>query len=95
MDRTLSNQFLIIINIFEYVGGFVLGKILGNTFPHPHKIFNQQKPKENLKEKKNMPQYLGSNYKCLVGVVPKKVKRKLLPPTCLESFHKHLLRDYF
>ena len=52
MDRTLSNQFLIIINFFEYVGGFVLGKMLGKTFPHPHKIFNQQKPKENLKEKK-------------------------------------------
>ena len=95
MDRTLSNQFLIIINFFEYVGGFVLDNILGNTFPHPHKIFNQQKPKENLKEKKNMPRYLGSNYKCLVGVVPKKVKRKLLPLTCLKSFHKHLLRDYF
>ena len=40
-----------IINFFEYVGGFVLGKILGNTFPNPHKIFNQHKPKENLKEK--------------------------------------------
>ena len=52
MDRTLSNQFLIIINFFEYVGGFVLGKILGNTFPNPRKIFNQQKPKENPKEKK-------------------------------------------
>ena len=52
MDRTLSNQFLIIINFFEYVGGFVLGKILGNTFPNPRKIFNQQKPKENLKKKK-------------------------------------------
>ena len=52
MDRTLSNQFLIIIDFFEYVGGFVLGKILGNTFPHPHKIFNQQKPNGNLKEKK-------------------------------------------
>ena len=51
MDRTLSNQFLTIINFFEYVGGFVLGKILGNTFPNPHKIFNQHKPKENLKEK--------------------------------------------
>ena len=72
MDRTLSNQFLININFFEYVGGFVLGKILG-------------KAKENLKEK-NMPRYLGSNYTCLVGVVPKKVKRKLLPLTCLESF---------
>ena len=85
MDRTLSNQFLIIINFFEYVGGFVLGKILGNTFPNPRKIFNQQKPKENLKEK-NVPRYLGSNYTCLVGVVPKKVKRKLLPLTCLKSF---------
>ena len=53
VDRNLSNQFLIIINFFEYVGGFVLGKILGNTFPHSYKIFNQQKPKENLKEKKN------------------------------------------
>ena len=53
MDRTLSNQFLININFFEYVGGFVLGKILGNTFPNPHKIFNQQKSKENLKEKKH------------------------------------------
>ena len=94
MDRTLSNWFLIIINFFEYEGGFVLGKILGNTFPHSHKIFNQQKPKENLKEKK-MPRYLGSNYKCLVGVVPKKVLKKLLPLTCLMSFHKHLLRDYF
>ena len=52
MDRTLSNQFLIIINFFEDVGGFVLGKILGNTFPNPRKIFNKQKPKENLKEKK-------------------------------------------
>ena len=52
MDRTLSNQFLININFFEYVGGFVLGKILGNTFLNPHKIFKQQKPKENLKEKK-------------------------------------------
>ena len=52
MDRTLSNQFLIIINFFEDVGGFVLGKILGHTFPNPRKIFNQQKPKENLKEKK-------------------------------------------
>ena len=62
MDRTLSNQFLIIINFFEYVGGFVLGKILGNTFPHPYKVFNQQKPKENLKEKK-MPQYVGLNYR--------------------------------
>ena len=59
MDRTLSNQFLIIINFFEYVGGFVLGKILGNTFPHPHKIFNQQKPKENLKEKKKHPTVFG------------------------------------
>ena len=39
MDRTLSNQFWIIINFFEYVGGFVLGKILRNTFPNPHKIF--------------------------------------------------------
>ena len=85
MDRTLSNQFLIIINFFEYVGGLVLGKILGNTFPNPQKIFNQQKPKENLK-KKNMPRYLGSNYTCLVGVVPKNVKRKLLPLTCLKSF---------
>ena len=35
------------------MGGFVLGKILGNTFPNPHKIFNQQKLKENLKEKKH------------------------------------------
>ena len=52
VHRTLSNQLLIIINFFEYVGGFVLGHILGNTFPHPHKIFDQQKPKENLKEKK-------------------------------------------
>ena len=89
MDRTLSNQFLIIIIFFEYVGGFVLGKILGNTFPHPHKIFNQQKPKENLKEKKNMPRYVGSYHICLVGVVQKKVKkvmRKLLPLTCLKSF---------
>ena len=34
------------------MGGFVLGKILGNTFPNPRKIFNQQKPKENLKGKK-------------------------------------------
>ena len=34
------------------MGGIVLGKILGNTFSHLHKIFNQQKPKENLKEKK-------------------------------------------
>ena len=67
------------------MGGFVLGKILGNTFPNPRKIFNQQKPKENLKEK-NVPRYLGSNYTCLVGVVPKKVKRKLLPLTCLKSF---------
>ena len=86
VDRTLSNQFLIITNFFECVGGFVLGKILGNNFPHPHKIFNQQKPKENLKEKKNMPRYVGSNYTCLVGVVPKKVKRKLLPLTCLKRF---------
>ena len=85
MDRTLSNQFLIIINFFEYVGGFVLGKILGNTFPHPYKIFNQQKPKENLKEKK-MPRYVGLNYTFLVGVVSKKVKRKLLPLTCPKSF---------
>ena len=85
MDRTLSNQFLVIINFFEYVGGFVLGKILGNTFPQPH-IFNQQKPKENLKEKKNMPRYVGTNYTCLVGVAAKKVKRKLLPLTCLKSF---------
>ena len=85
MDRTLSNQFLIIINFFEYVGGFVLGKILGNTFSHPQKIFNQQKPKENLKEKKKMPRYLGSNNKCLVGVVQKKVTRKVLPLTCLKS----------
>ena len=53
VDRNLSNRFLIIINLFEYVGGFVLGKILGNTFPHSYKIFNQQKPKENLKEKKS------------------------------------------
>ena len=42
-----------------------------------------------------MPWYLGSNNKCLVGVVPKKVKRKLLLLIGLKSFHKHLLRDYF
>ena len=59
MDRTLSNQFLIIINFFEYVGGFVLGKILGNTFPNPRKIFNQQKPKENLKGKKKRATVFG------------------------------------
>ena len=58
------------------MGGFVLGKILGNTSPHPHKIFNQQKPNGNLKEKKNMPRY----YNCLVLVVPNKVKRKLFTP---------------
>ena len=85
VDRNLSNQFLIIINFFEYVGGFVLGKILGNTFPHSYKILNQQKPKENLKEKKK-PRYVGLNYTCLVGVVSKKVKRKLLPLTCLKNF---------
>ena len=92
MDRTLSNQFLIIINFFEYVGGFVLGKILGNTFPHPHKIFNQQKPKENLKEKKNMPWYLGSNYTCLVA---KESLEKIVTAYLPEELHKHLLRDYF
>ena len=27
------------------MGGFVLGKILGNTFAHPHKIFNQTETK--------------------------------------------------
>ena len=74
------------------MGEFVLGKILVNTFPHPHKIFNHQKPNENLKEKKNMPRYLETNYKCLVLVVSKKVKRKLFTNY---SFHKHLLRDHF
>ena len=75
------------------MGGFVLGKILGNTFPHPHKIFNQQKPNGNLKEKKNMPRYKETNYNCLVLVVPNKVKRKLftvylpeeLSPTFIEG----------
>ena len=85
MDRPLSNQFLIIINFFEYVGGFVFGKILGNTFPHPYKVFKQKKPKKSEGEKK-MPQYVGLNYTCLVGVVSKKIKRKLLPLTCLKSF---------
>ena len=72
------------------MGGFVLGKILVNTFPHPHKIFNHQKPNENLKEKKNMPRYLETNYKCLVLVVSKKVKRKLftnyLPEELSQTF---------
>ena len=42
------------------MGGFVLGKILGNTFPHPHNIFNQQKPNGNLKEKKKHATVLGN-----------------------------------
>ena len=41
------------------MGGFVLGKILGNTFPNPRKIFNQQKPKENLKGKKKRATVFG------------------------------------
>ena len=77
------------------MGGFVLGKILGNTFPHPHKIFNQQKPNENLKEKKNMPWYLETNYKCLVLVVPKKVKRKLFTSYLPEELSQTFIEGSF
>ena len=77
------------------MGGFVLGKILGNTFPHPHKIFNQQKPNGNLKEKKNMPRYLETNYNCLVLVVPNKNKRKLFTTYLPEELSQTFIEGSF
>ena len=77
------------------MGGFVLGKILGNTFPHPHKVFNQQKPNGNLKEKKNMPQYSETNYNCLVLVVPNKVKRKLFTAYLPEELSQTFIEGSF
>ena len=78
------------------MGGFVLDKILGNTFPHPHKIFNQQKPNGNLKEKKkNMPRYKETNYNCLVLVVPNKVKRKLFTAYLPEELSQTIIEGSF
>ena len=77
------------------MGGFVLGKILGNTFPHPHKIFNQQKPNGNLKEQKNMPRYKETNYNCLVLVVPNKVKRKLFTAYLPEELSQTFIEGSF
>ena len=95
MDRTLSNQFLIIINFFEYVGGFVSSKILGNTFPHPHKIFNQQKPKENLKEKKQHDTVFGINLQMFSWVCAKESKEEIVTAYLPEELSQTFLMDYY
>ena len=77
------------------MGGFVLGKILGNTFPHPHKIFNQQKPNGNLKEKKKTCHGIRINYNCLVLVVPNKVKRKLFTTYLPEELSQTFIEGSF
>ena len=40
--------------------GFVLGKILGNTFPHPHKILKPTETKWKSEEEKKHATVLGN-----------------------------------
>ena len=76
------------------MGGFELGKILGNTFPHPHKIFNQQKPNGNLKEKKNHATVLGNKLQ-LFSFGCAKVKRKLFTAYLPEELSQTFIEGSF
>ena len=76
--------------------GFVLGKILGNTFPHPHKIFNQQKPNGNLKEKKKACHGIRKQITTVnFLVVPNKVKRKMFTAYLPEELSQTFIEGSF
>ena len=77
------------------MGGFVLGKILGNTFPHPHKIFNQQKPNGNLNEKKKHATVLGNKLQLLCFGCANKVKRKLFTAYLPEELSQTFIEGSF